>query len=101
MKWFDNIVVCAGAEAIDFVLPAIARRQNKNGIGLALLPRRAKEGEPLHVGQTQSKNGEVDRVLKREIQTFASVRGLLNGKTFGCESGSKRFAERRVIFDYE
>ena len=53
MEWLDDVVVGAGAQSVNFVLPAIARRQNQNRIGLALLARLANDVQARHFRQAR------------------------------------------------
>jgi hypothetical protein len=46
VKRFDDIVVRAGAQPVDLVLPAITGGEDEDRVGLALLPRLANDIEP-------------------------------------------------------
>ena len=77
MERLDDVVVRAGAQPVDLVLPAIARGQNQDRVGLALLAQLADHVEPGHLRQPQIHDGEIDRVLEGEVQALLAVGGLL------------------------
>src|SRR5690606_13718050 len=101
VEGLDDVVVRPGRQAVHLVLPAITRGEHEHGKRLALPAQLADQVEAGQARQPEVDDGEVDRVLQREVQALAPVGGLLEGEAVLRELPAQRLAQRRVVFDHE
>src|SRR6478735_3788217 len=70
-----DVVVGAGLQPFDLVLPAIARRQDQDREFLAAGAQLADELEARELGQAEIDDRDVERVFVAGVQAFFAVRG--------------------------
>ena len=101
MKGFGDVVVGAGVEAFDLILPAIASREDQDRERFALLPQPPDDIETADLRQAEIDDGEVDGLLETGMQTVLPV-----GSDVYCEAGlsevlAQVFPNAGFIFDDE
>ncbi len=78
MKRLYDVIVRAGTEPVDLVLPAVAGGEDQDRVGLALVAGLPDDVEPRNLRQAQVDDREVNRIFEREVKTLASVGRLLH-----------------------
>ena len=101
VKGLDHVVIGAGRQSVDLVLPAIARRQDQYRVGLAGVPQGANDIDAGYLRKPQVDDREINGVLECLVLAFPAVRRLFDGKAFGLQLLREGFAQRVVIFDDE
>jgi hypothetical protein len=101
MKWFHDVVIRSGAQAVDFVLPAIARREYQNWVGFAGGSDSSDNIETRYLGEAQVYDCEIHRVFLRTVQAFFAVRRLLDREPGFAQALYQGLAQGRIVFNYQ
>ncbi len=98
---FAEIVVGAGFQPLDLVLPAAARGQHQNRQRAAARAHGADQIEPGQPRQPEVDDRRVDRIFSREVESFLAVAGGVDLKAFLDEARGDLPPQLRLVLDQE
>src|ERR1700722_16894004 len=101
MKRLGDVVVGACAQALDLVLPPVARREYQHAVGLTARAQLAYQVETRQLGQPEVDDGDVDRIFGGRVQPFFPVSGQIDAVTGRRQIGLQHLADRRLVFDHQ
>ena len=96
-----DVVVGAGLQAFDLVLPAIARREDEDRKFLAGLAQAADEIEPGKLRQAEIDDGDVERIFLAGEQAFLAIGGDVDREALLHQLIAQAFAQRRFVLDHQ
>jgi hypothetical protein len=79
VKRLDQIIVGAGFQPFDLVLPATASGENQDGEAPPRRPPAADHFDPRQIRQAEIHHRRVQRIFLAEVQTGATVGGGVHG----------------------
>src|SRR6185312_2955265 len=94
VEWLGYIVVGAGLQALHFVLPAVPRGQDQNGIALALRAHPPDELQSRKLRQAEIHDRDIERQLDAGEKAFLAVPCRIHGEARLDEARLQRFAQR-------
>ncbi len=101
MEGLDQVIVGAGLQAFDLVLPARARGQDQDREFLALGAQVADQVHARHLRQAEVDHGDVERQFAAVVQAFLAIAGGIDREPFALQPGGQCFAQRGFIFDQQ
>ncbi len=101
LEGFDHVVVSAGRQPFDLVLPIAARGQDQNRKRLAHGAQLPNQVQPTDARQAQIDHGQVVIELRDLIQRFLSVGHRFHHMSRFGQTGSQVVAQQRFILNYQ
>ncbi|MNF42651.1 hypothetical protein D3C84_237090 [compost metagenome] len=99
LERLDHVIVGAGGEAFDLVLPVAARGEDQDREGLARRAQLANQVETAHARQAEIDHRQVEVELSGLVQRLFGIgHGLDHVATFR-QAGLQVMAQQRFIFD--
>src|SRR5699024_3081390 len=101
MERLDDVVVGAGFQPLDLVLPTAAGRQDQDRIVQPGFAHIRDDVEPGRARQAEIDDGNVDRVFGGVEQPFFAFAGAVNGKAVVAQLFADLFPQVDVVLDYQ
>src|ERR1700733_4790622 len=89
MKWLGDIVIGTGTQALDLVLPAVARGEYQPAVGFAARAQLADQVEPRQLRQSQIDDRDIDRKFGGCVQPLFAISRQIDAVTGRRQIGLK------------
>ena len=73
MKRLGDVVICSGAQHLDFILPAFTRGEDQNRYRYVVAAPAANQREAVFIRQAKIDNGDVRNVFTQIVIRFLCV----------------------------
>ena len=101
LEGFDQVVVGAGLQALDLLLPASACGQDEDGQQAALGAKPADQLQPGQPGQAEVDHRGIEGVLLRQPQALVAVAGRIYLPALGHERLAQACLQRGLVLHHQ
>ncbi len=101
MKRFCHVIVSACIEALNLVTPAVARSQHQHGHRAASATPCLKDGNAIHLRQTDVQNDRIVGFRFAQIVAFLAVESAVDDIAGVRQRGGKLTIEIWIVLDHE
>jgi hypothetical protein len=101
MKGFGHVIVSACIETLDLVAPAVAGSQHEHGHRAAGATPRLKDGNAIHLRETDIQNDRVVRLRFAQIVPFLAIERAVDDVSGVGQRGGKLTVKIWIVLDHE
>src|SRR6185437_6793559 len=101
MEGLRDVIVSPGLQALDLVLPAVARGEDQDGKSLVLGAQPADDLQAGELRQTEIDDRDVERVFAPCEEALFAVLRHIDGEPRIRKTRLQRLAQRSLVFDYK